>query len=270
MIARGRPHVGLPPFAPARTLPSDLAIATFSPMVISSESWPSNYLKGATAFDGVVYPDSDGQPMSDNTKQFKWIVLLKENLDTTLSCFVAGDLLWYPVKGHPEIRIGPDVLVAQGRPKGDRGSYIQSREDDVAPTVVFEVLSPSNNVREMSRKTAFYQAHGAKELIVIDPDAESGWAFVRNDANAFQPIDDVVGWTSPALGIRFERDGDALIVRQPDGTRFLSFAELQARADSAGEERKRADEERKRADAADARADRLAAKLAALGVSPDD
>jgi Uma2 family endonuclease len=257
-------------------------------MVNSSESRPSIRLGGATVCDGVVYPDSDGQPISDTTKQFKWIVLIAENLDATLTCFVAGDLLWYPVKGHPEIRIGPDVLVAQGRPKGDRGSYIQSREDDVAPTVVFEVLSPSNSMREMSRKAAFYQAYGAKELIIIDPDAESGWAFVRNDANAFQLIDDLVGWTSPALGIRFERDGDELVVLHPDGSRFLSFGELQARTDDAiaradeeraraddaiaraDEERARAGEERARADDAIARADRLAAKLAALGVSPDD
>jgi hypothetical protein len=24
----------------------------------------------------IVYPESDGQPMADNTEQFKWIVLL--------------------------------------------------------------------------------------------------------------------------------------------------------------------------------------------------
>ncbi len=29
----------------------------------------------------LIYPDSDGQPMSDNTKQFRWIVLIKENLE---------------------------------------------------------------------------------------------------------------------------------------------------------------------------------------------
>ena len=27
------------------------------------------------------YPDSDGQPMADNTKQFRWIVVIKENLE---------------------------------------------------------------------------------------------------------------------------------------------------------------------------------------------
>ena len=29
----------------------------------------------------LIYPDSDGQPMADNTLQFRWIVLIKENLE---------------------------------------------------------------------------------------------------------------------------------------------------------------------------------------------
>ena len=48
----------------------------------------------------IIYPDSDGQPMSDNTKQYRWIVTIKENLEILFAkvpdIFVAGDLLWYP------------------------------------------------------------------------------------------------------------------------------------------------------------------------------
>ncbi|MFM5899607.1 MAG: Uma2 family endonuclease, partial [Dolichospermum sp.] len=84
----------------------------------------------------IIYPDSDGQPMADNTKQFRWIVLIKENLESLFAndetVFVAGDLLWYPVEGRPDIRVAPDVLVAFGRPKGDRGSYRQWQEDNIA------------------------------------------------------------------------------------------------------------------------------------------
>ena len=29
----------------------------------------------------TVYPDSDGNPMADNTEQFQWIVVIKENLE---------------------------------------------------------------------------------------------------------------------------------------------------------------------------------------------
>ena len=50
----------------------------------------------------IIYPDSDGQPIADNTKQFRWIVIIKENLEFLFinnhDVFVAGDLLWYPVE----------------------------------------------------------------------------------------------------------------------------------------------------------------------------
>jgi hypothetical protein len=29
----------------------------------------------------VIYPDSDGLPMSDNTKQFRWIVVIQQNIE---------------------------------------------------------------------------------------------------------------------------------------------------------------------------------------------
>jgi Uma2 family endonuclease len=70
----------------------------------------------------IIYPDSDGQPMADNTEQFQWIVLLKENLECLFAdnpnVFVAGDLLWYPVEGRPDIRVAPDVFVVLGRVEG--------------------------------------------------------------------------------------------------------------------------------------------------------
>src|SRR5882762_6525221 len=106
----------------------------------------------------IVYPDSDGMPMADNTKQWEYIATIKGGLDSQYrddpNVFVAGDNLWYPVQGHPEIRRAPDVYVAFGRPKGDRGSYMQWEEDGIPLTVVFEVLSPSNTPIEMNLKFA--------------------------------------------------------------------------------------------------------------------
>ncbi|WP_416212397.1 hypothetical protein [Nostoc sp. DedQUE09] len=50
----------------------------------------------------VIYPDSDGQPVANNTIQFGWIVEIKQNLDWLFAddpnVFVAGDLFWYPVE----------------------------------------------------------------------------------------------------------------------------------------------------------------------------
>ena len=54
----------------------------------------------------IDYPDSDGNPMSDNTEQYRWIVIIKENLEIMYAddpnVFVAGDLLWYPVRRTPK------------------------------------------------------------------------------------------------------------------------------------------------------------------------
>src|SRR5215510_6314432 len=177
------------------------------------------------------YPESDGQPMAENTKQFQWIVTLKENLDALLpNAFVAGDLFWYPLEGNNRIRQAPDVLVVFGRPKGHRGSYRQWEEDNIAPQVVFEVLSPGNRVMEMLKKEQFYERYGVAEYYVYDPDDNElvGW---RREAGQWQRIDEVNEWISPLLGVRFELTTETLLMYRPDGSRFETFAELLQRAE---------------------------------------
>jgi Uma2 family endonuclease len=214
--------------------------------------------------------------MSDNTLQFDWIVSLKLNLESLFArrddVFVAGDLLWYPVEGDPRTRIGPDVLVAFGRPPGYRGSYQQWQEGGIAPQVVFEVLSPGNTYVEMARKQGLYERFGVEEYYVIDPDgggASGGWVRVEG---RLRPIATLDGWASPLMGIRFHVEGNVVRLSLPDGSPFRSFQEVaeQARAERqrAEAERLRAEAERQRADAAEEKAARLAAQLAALGVDP--
>ncbi|BBH41379.1 hypothetical protein myaer102_39900 [Microcystis viridis NIES-102] len=118
----------------------------------------------------IVYPDSDGKPMADNTRQFRWITTIKANLDWLFAndadVFVAGDLLWYPVEGDNKTRQAPDVMVAFGRPKGERGSYQQWKENNIPPQVVFEILSPGNTQTEMTRKLLFYDRYGVEEYYI--------------------------------------------------------------------------------------------------------
>jgi Uma2 family endonuclease len=83
-------------------------------------------LKNETT-SNIIYPDSDGKPMADNTLQFRWITMIKANLDWLFgedkNVFVAGDLLWYPLEGDNKKRLAPDVMVVFGRPKRERVSY---------------------------------------------------------------------------------------------------------------------------------------------------
>src|ERR1700747_1649617 len=115
----------------------------------------------------VRYPASDGLPMSDNTKQFRWIMTIQGGLDALYrdndNVFVAGNLLWYPVEGNNVIRSAPDIFVAFGRPKGDRGSYLQWEEGNIAPQVTFEVLSPGNRAGDVTNKFQFYERYGVEE-----------------------------------------------------------------------------------------------------------
>ena len=230
----------------------------------------------------VEYPDSDGKPMAENTLQFRWITMLQGGFASLFrdrpDVFVAGDLLWYPIEGDNKTRLAPDTLVAFGRPKGYRGSYMQWVEAGIAPQVVFEVLSPGNRPAEMNRKRAFYQRHGVEEYYVYDPDrvAFRGWL---RDGDAFRPIQ-AVGSTSPRLGVRFEL-GDELEIYRPDGRPFIDFeetdrqlmeAERQARLEQlrADEATARADEERARGDVERARSAKLLAKLRELGIDPEE
>ena len=237
--------------------------------------------------DAVVYPDSDGEPMADNTLQFQWIVVLKENLDAVLPDFVAGDLLWYPVEGDNRTRRAPDVLVAFGRPKGHRGSYRQWEEGGVAPQVVMEVLSPRNTLVEMMGKLDFYRLHGAREFYVVDPaNHELAVWLDAGEGDGLTHVERGERFTSPLLGITFTVNGE-LQVFHADGRRFETFAEIMAARAAAGAERDAAQAERDAAqagrdaaqgerdaaqaerDAAVAEVEALRAQLRAAGVDPD-
>jgi Uma2 family endonuclease len=102
----------------------------------------------------VEYPENDGKPLSSNSEQGRWIVVLFNNLSGVLrevpDVFLAVDLLWHPVENDPEIRNAPDVMVVFGRPRRKRSSYRQWEEDDVPVTVAFEILSPGNTLWEMA------------------------------------------------------------------------------------------------------------------------
>jgi Uma2 family endonuclease len=204
----------------------------------------------------IDYPDSDGQPMADNTKQFRWIVVIKENLELLYvddpQVFVAGDLLWYPVEGDNTIRQAPDAMVVVGRPKGDRGSYRQWQEDNLAPQVVFEILSPGNRVGEMLRKLGFYDRHGVEEYYIYDPDKLELTGLLRGE-QGLEVLEEMNGWVSPRLQIRFQITDGGLEIYRPDGQRFLTYSELGLELE----------QERSRVQA-------LESKLRELGVNPDE
>jgi Uma2 family endonuclease len=215
----------------------------------------------------IIYPESDGRLMSDNTKQFRWIVVIQQNLDWLFAdqAFVAGDLLWYPVEGNNRVCQAPDVMVAFGRPKGDRGSYLQWQEGNVAPQVAFEILSPSNTQTEMNKKLVFYNRYGVEEYYLYDPDKNdlSGWLRTGEQLDIIDPIDQ---WVSPRLQIRFDLSGEELQIYRPDGERFLSYAEI---AQQMQEAQQRLEQAEQQLQQERQRAEQLAEQLRRIGIDPE-
>jgi Uma2 family endonuclease len=244
-----------------------------------------------TAPEEIEYPDSDGEPMAENTLQWEWIVTIKSGFDAVFfenpDVFVASDLFWYPVEGDNKTRLAPDVMVAFGRPKGYRGSYMQWREGRIAPQVVFEILSPGNRAGELARKFQFYEHFGVEEYYIYDPDDNTLQGWLR-EGGTLGTIPEMNGWVSPRLGVRFELVADQFRLCGPDGRPFPFYTEaiqdregMARRNEELIREREmvtRQNEElirerdmvARRNEELSQRAAHLAAKLKALGIDPEE
>jgi Uma2 family endonuclease len=231
----------------------------------------------------IIYPENNGEPMSNNTEQFRLIVEIKENLELVFAndpnVFVAGDLLWYPVEGRNKLCQAPDVMVVFGVPKGYRGSYQQWFENDIAPQVALEIWSPGNRLTPMMQKFQFYERYGVEEYYLYDPQTLelTGWLGIEGE---FEVIEQMNGWVSPRLGVRFELSETGLEMFGPTGEPFVSFVELarlrQEAQMRAEQERLRADEEQQRAQQAEtlleqerSRSQALELRLREMGIDPD-
>ncbi len=238
------------------------------------------------AVPDVMYPESDGKPMADNTVQWDWMVKIVDELREQYAgheVFVAGDLLWYPVQGKPRISAAPDAMIVFGRPAGDRRSYLQWDEDGLGPQVVFEVLSHSNSALELGDKLAFYDEHGVEEYYAIDPYDQSVEGYLRRRSMLARERN-ILGFISPRLGTRFEQHHGELLLLTPSGRPFQSrrvrVGEIsdELRQERSAKKRLAVDLERERS-AKERMADeleleraaneRLAAKLRELGIDPD-
>ena len=180
--------------------------------------------------DYYKYPSSDGEPMAETTLHLRWLITIKENLEILTQgkdIFVAGDLLWYPVKGKVNICKAPDVMVAVGRPKGDRLSYLQWHEGNVSPQVVFEVFSKSNR-RRLNKENLleFYEKYGVEEYYSYDPVRNVFVIHLWQD-NKFTRLEGLQKWVSPLLNIRFEWNETSFEIYRPDGSSFVNFEELE-------------------------------------------
>jgi Uma2 family endonuclease len=216
-----------------------------------------------------LYPEDDGLPRSESTLQFDWMVKLYLNLKALFAddpnVLVAGNLLWYPVEGDPTVHTAPDAMVVFGRPPVPRRAYIQYREGDIAPQVVFEIASHLTTAATLAEKLEFYDRYGVEEYYLYDPHklVANGW---RRQGTNLRPIPAMDGWTSPRLGVRFDLSQEELRLLGPDGRRFVTDAEALRETE---EFNKQAEFHKARRLRAEERIRRYSARLRALGHDPD-
>ena len=195
--------------------------------------------------EDIYYPDSDGEPVANNTQHYELIATTKAGLERAFhdrtDVFVAADLFWYPVKGNPKIVVAPDVMVAFGRPPGARKSYKQWEEADTPFQVVFEFLSDANTPREMFKKAMFFDRYGVEEYYVYDMERGILDGFIRYGGELSAIEDGLNGWVSPRLGVRFEvewsgrkpgRGKPELVMYYANGKRFASYQALASELDA--------------------------------------
>ena len=171
----------------------------------------------------IYYPESDGKPMGESSEHIDLIITIKIELDDMYSeredVVTGSDLFWYPIEGNNRVRIAPDVLVAFGPRKGPRSSYLQWEEGNIAPQVVIEIRSPGNYDEPMRKKFKFYQTHGVLEYYVYDLHRRilEGWL---REGTQLVPIENMQGWVSPRLQVRFELVAGKLKLYRPNGDPF--------------------------------------------------
>jgi Uma2 family endonuclease len=208
----------------------------------------------------TFYPETDGQPMAENEVQLFLMMALIAHLRAKLGgpdAHVGGDLFWYPVEGEPKVVQPPDVFVVFGRPQEPkRRSWKQWEENGQPPDLVIEVVLPSNSWADLARLLRWYEKHGVREYVVLDPERGQVMVFRRQDDDLVLVPSETV---SELARLRFDPVDGRIEVTDLDLGRVLEPHEMRALVDV----------ERSRADDAEVQVAKLEAKLRALGIDPD-
>jgi len=100
---------------------------------------------------------------------------------------------------------------------------------------------------------------------LYEPDVVDLTGWQRRNSR-LEVIDQMVGWVSPRLGVRFELSEEELQIYRPDGDRFLTHLELDQQRK---QEKERAEQQRQRAEQAEAQLEALHALLKERGINPE-
>ncbi|NJN59085.1 MAG: Uma2 family endonuclease [Leptolyngbyaceae cyanobacterium SL_5_9] len=257
------------------------------------------------ALDLILYPDSDGQPMTESDATRDYLIYCVEVLrlyfQSRRDVYVSGNLFIYYEEGNPQAVVSPDVFVVFGVSAQKRRSYKVWQENGQLPSFVMEITSNSTKRKDEVEKPQLYAGLGIQEYFQYDPTADylkpqlkgahlidgvyqplplkvnsSGISFIHSQVLGLdlqlQTPNLVSGIQSLPLELRFYDPQTGVKLLSLQETEQARTEAEQARTEA---EQARTEAEQARTEAEQAReqaiqkAERLAAQLRTLGIDPD-
>ena len=230
-------------------------------------------------------PYDDGENMETQRHKMQMDLLI-EGLDPWLEKredgYVGGNMFIYFSQAQLKNQDfkGPDFFAVTGVSKKERKSWVVW-EEEKAPDVVIELLSPSTANFDRTEKKQIYQNKmRVSEYFWYDPFNSKDFAGFFLNSGVYQPlVFNEQGWLiSQSLGLALVRWSGKyrgvttvwLRWATLSGEVLLTGHELaEQERDRAEQAHERAEQERERAEQERERADRLAEKLRSLGIDLD-
>jgi Uma2 family endonuclease/DNA-binding CsgD family transcriptional regulator len=219
----------------------------------------------------TIYPESDGNPMTESDPTRDYLVYSVEALNiyfqNRADVYVSGNLFVYYEQGVPDAVVSPDVFVIFGVEKKKRRTYKAWEEGNKLPSFVLEITSKTTRGNDEQDKPQKYQRMGVLEYFQYDPTGDylrPPLKGSRLGEGRYEPIPTTIlpdGSTSIysetlALDLRLT-DGELRFYNPQSNTKLLTHAETeQARQEA---ERARQEAERARQEAV--------SRLAEMGLS---
>jgi len=134
------------------------------------------------AHDPTCYPTEE--KVGQDTLQWLIVELLRPLLERWLALsgkptFVGADQFIYYEQFHPNKVVAPDLYVLPGVQPGRRIKTWKVWKTGIVPSFALEVVSSSDPDKDYHEVITRYDELGVGELIVFDPDHESGEDRVR-------------------------------------------------------------------------------------------
>lgn len=207
--------------------------------------------------------------------------ILRDFLESRELMFLADTFMLYRDSRGIIQRVSPDLLIVPFRSEPPSAYNLDT---EPMPLAAAEITSPESRLRDRENKVYSYMNLGISAYLLIDAVTPQGrgreeiglhlWRKIRGRVTRIRP-DREGGLAVPEMRVKVTARGRHLVFADIlTGEILQDTGQLRKAVDiakqSAAEERQRADTAEKKAEIMRRRAEKLAEKLRALGIDPDD